>query len=88
MNPKAPKRTLLAPGRDRGADPRAAGHDRVRLVAVERDPHERDFAAGLHPHHGVAISVGEEQLPDAQPRPRVVGLDATLDVTLDVRAAT
>ena len=52
-----------APRRDRGADSRAAGHDRVRLVAVERDPHERDFAAGLHPHHGVAVSLGEEQLP-------------------------
>ena len=77
-----------APDADRGAGSRAAGHDRVRLVAVERDPHERDLAAGLHPHHGVAISLGEEQLPRAQPRAGVVGLDAALDVTLDVRAAT
>jgi hypothetical protein len=34
------------------------------------------------------ISLGEEQLPRAQPRAGVVGLDAAFDVTLDVRAAT
>ena len=76
-----------APGGDRGANPGAAGHDGVRLVAVQRHAHEGDLAAGLHPHDCVAVSCTEEQLPQAQPRPRVVGLDAALDVTLDVRAA-
>ncbi len=76
----------LPPGRDRQADPSAAGHDDVRLVAVESDAHERDLASGLHRHDCVAGSFGQEQLPLSDSRSGVVGLNAALDVALDVRA--
>src|SRR5207244_439452 len=79
---------FLAAGSEWGANPGATGHDGVGLLTVERDPHQRDLAAGLHRHNGFAISFAEEQLPLAEVRRRDVGLHAALDVPLDARSAT